>query len=84
MGFSYQLILTWGVTIVQRQVPNRLLGRVTGLLLLAGGLMQIAGLAMGAIAQVIGLTAVYPLAGAAVMFYVLLVAIKQRPLRELR
>jgi hypothetical protein len=80
---SYQLILTWGVTIVQRQVPNRLLGRVTGLLLLAGGLMQIAGLAMGALAQAVGLEVVYPAAGSAIVIVMLLVALRQRPLRRL-
>jgi hypothetical protein len=80
---SYQLILTWGVTIVQRQVPNRLLGRVTGLLLLAGGLMQIAGLAMGAVAQVVGLEIVYPAAGSAIVVVMVLVTLRQRPLRRL-
>jgi hypothetical protein len=83
VGMSYQLILTWGVTIVQRQVPNRLLGRVTGLLLLAGGLMQIAGLAMGALAQAVGLEVVYPAAGSAIVIVMLLVALRQRPLRRL-
>jgi MFS family permease len=83
VGMSYQLILTWGVTIVQRQVPNRLLGRVTGLLLLAGGLMQIAGLAMGAVAQVVGLEIVYPAAGSAIVVVMVLVTLRQRPLRRL-
>lgn len=83
VGMSYQLILTWGVTIVQRQVPNRLLGRVTGLLLLAGGLMQIAGLGMGLLAKAIGIEMVYPLAGIAIVVYIAFVARQQKPLRQL-
>ena len=83
VGMAYQLILTWGVTITQRQVPNRLLGRVTGLLLLAGGLMQIAGLLVGGLAQVFGLELIYPLAGAGIVAYMLLLTWRQRPLREL-
>lgn len=83
VGMSYQFILTWGVTIVQREVPNRLLGRVTGLLLLAGGLMQIAGLGAGLLAGWLGLELVYPLAGAAIIAYIALVTLRQRPLRQL-
>jgi MFS family permease len=83
VGMAYQLILTWGVTIVQREVPNRLLGRVTGLLLLAGGLMQIAGLAMGLLAKLLGIEAVYPLAGIAIVVFVLLLSWRQPPLRQL-
>jgi hypothetical protein len=83
VGLAYQLILTWGVTIVQREVPNRLLGRVTGLLLLAGGLMQIAGLAVGALAQVFGLELVYPLAGLGIVVYISLLTWRQQPLRRL-
>jgi hypothetical protein len=83
VGMSYQFILTWGITIVQREVPNRLLGRVTGLLLLAGGLMQIAGLGAGLLAGWLGLELVYPLAGAAIIAYIALVTLRQRPLRQL-
>jgi MFS family permease len=83
VGFAYQFVLTLGVTIVQRQVPNRLLGRVMGLLLLAGGLMQIAGLVVGAIAQAIGLEVVYPAAGILMLVYVALLFLRQRPLRQL-
>lgn len=83
VGLAYQLILTWGVTIVQREVPNRLLGRVTGLLLLAGGLMQIAGLAVGGLAQVFGLELVYPLAGLGIVVYIALLIWRQAPLRRL-
>ncbi|MDA0352442.1 MAG: MFS transporter [Chloroflexi bacterium] len=83
VGMAYQLILTWGVTIVQREVPNRLLGRVTGLLLLAGGLMQIAGLGMGLLAKQLGIETVYPLAGLAIVVFIALLSWRQRPLREL-
>jgi len=83
VGMSYQLILTWGVTIVQREVPNRLLGRVTGLLLLAGGLMQIAGLGAGILARIWGIEVIYPVAGLAIIAYITLVAWRQRPLRQL-
>jgi MFS family permease len=83
VGLAYQFVLTLGVIIVQRQVPNRLLGRVMGLLLLAGGLMQIAGLIVGAIAQAIGLERVYPAAGILMLVYVALLFLRQRPLRQL-
>jgi MFS family permease len=83
VGLSYQLVLTWGLTIVQREVPNRLLGRVTGLLMLAMGLMQIMGLAVGLVAQVLGLEVVYPLAGMIIVGYVVFVVATQRPLRTL-
>ncbi len=83
VGMSYQLLLTWGVTIVQREVPNRLLGRVTGLLLLAGGLMQIAGLVVGVLAQILGIELVYPLAGLGICLFVVLLTWRQRPLRQL-
>ncbi len=83
VGMAYQFVLTLGVTIVQRQVPNRLLGRVMGLLLLAGGLMQIAGLIVGAIAQAIGMEIVYPAAGALMLVYVTLLFLRQHPLRQL-
>jgi MFS family permease len=83
VGLSYQFVLTLSVTIVQRQVPNRLLGRVMGLLLLAGGLMQIAGLIVGLVAQAVGLEVVYPAAGLLMLAYVALLAVRQPPLRHL-
>jgi len=83
VGMAYQLILTWGVTIVQREVPNRFLGRVMGLLLLAGGLMQIAGLGVGLLARWLGLELVYPLAGVGILIYVALLTWRQVPLRRL-
>lgn len=83
VGLAYQLILTWGVTIVQRQVPNRYLGRVMGLLLLAGGLMQIAGLGVGLLARWLGLELVYPLAGVGIVIYMALLTWRQQPLRRL-
>ena len=83
VGMAFQLIQTWGITIVQREVPNRLLGRVTSLLLLAGGLMQIAGLGAGILARIWGLEIIYPLSGAAIVLYILIVTWLQRPLRLL-
>ncbi len=83
VGLAYQLILTWAVTIVQREVPNRLLGRVTGLLLLGSGLMQLAGLGTGLLARLIGIELVYPLAGFAILLFVALVTWRQQPLRRL-
>jgi hypothetical protein len=53
-----------------------------GLLLLASGLMQIAGLIVGAIAQAIGLELVYPAAGILMLVYVALLFLRQRPLRQ--
>ena len=82
VGLAYQFVLTLGVVIIQRQVPNRLLGRVMGLLLLAGGLMQIAGLIVGVIAQAVGLERVYPAAGILMLIYVAVLAVRQRPLRH--
>jgi MFS family permease len=82
VGFSHQLVLTLGTTIVQRQVPNRLLGRVTGLLMLAGGLMQITGLGAGLLAQAVGLEVLYPAAGIAILVLMASIATRQRPLRE--
>jgi hypothetical protein len=82
VGFSHQLVLTLGTTIVQRQVPNRLLGRVTGLLMLAGGLMQITGLGAGLLAQAVGLEVLYPAAGIAILVLMATIATRQRPLRE--
>ena len=80
---TFQLIQTWSVTIVQREVPNRLLGRVTSILLLGGGLMQIAGLAAGILARIWGLEVIYLLSGAAIVLYTLLVTWRQAPLRRL-
>ncbi|PKB56535.1 MAG: hypothetical protein BZY69_01265 [SAR202 cluster bacterium Casp-Chloro-G1] len=82
VGFSHQLVLTFSTTLVQRQVPNRLLGRVTGLLMLAGGLMQIAGLGAGLLAQALGLEVVYSAAGISIIVLMLVIAARQRPLRE--
>ena len=83
VGMTFQLIQTWSVTIVQREVPNRLLGRVTSILLLGGGLMQIAGLAAGILARIWGLEVIYLLSGAAIVLYTLLVTWRQAPLRRL-
>ncbi len=81
VGLSYQLVLTLSLTLVQRQVPNRLMGRVTGLLMLASGMMQIAALIVGGIAQLVGLELVYPAAGVAILVFTVLVVLRQQPLR---
>jgi MFS family permease len=81
VGFSHQLVLTFSTTLVQRQVPNRLLGRITGLLMLSGGLMQVSGLAMGLLAQALGLEVVYAAAGVSIIALIAVVAVKQSPLR---
>ncbi len=81
VGLSYQLVLTLSLTLVQRQVPNRLMGRVTGLLMLASGMMQVAALIVGGIAQLVGLELVYPAAGVAILVFTVLVVLRQQPLR---
>ena len=83
VGLSHQLVLTLSVTVVQRQVPNRLMGRVTGLLMLAGGLMQVVGLLVGVIAQMVGIELVYPAAGILILVFATAVILTQRPLRTL-
>jgi MFS family permease len=82
-GLSNQLVITVSMVIVQRRVPNRLLGRVMGLLLLAQGIMQLAGLGVGAAAQVVGLESVYFGAALVILGFVALVTLTQRPLRSL-
>ena len=56
------------------------MGRVTGLLMLAGGMMQLAALIVGGIAQVVGIELVYPAAGVAILILTALVVLRQRPL----
>lgn len=83
-GLTNQLVLTVSTVIVQRRVPNRLLGRVMGLLLLANGIMQIVGLGVGVLAQLYGLEIVYPAAALVILGFVALVTVRQRPLRVLQ
>ena len=73
-----------GPVIVERRVPNRLLGRVMGLLVLANGIMQIVGLGVGVVAQLYGLEIVYSAAALVILGFVALVTVTQRPLRVLQ
>lgn len=82
-GLCFQAIITLGNTIAQDVVPNRLLGRVMGLLWMAQGLAQSSGVIMGALAQLIGLTVFYPILGGFILLVGLLAGM-QRPLRTLR
>jgi len=82
-GVAFIVITTVGVAIVQAMVPNRLLGRVTGLLLLGGGLMQVTGLFVGILAGVIGIERTYPIAASVIIGATALVVLRQRPLRVL-
>jgi MFS family permease len=83
-GLANALVLTLGIALVQEIVPNRVLGRVTSLLLLSQGLLQVAGLAVGLIAQAVGLPVIYPVAGALVLVVTLAATVAQRPLRTAR
>ncbi len=82
-GASFQLLITLGNAIVQDAVPNRLLARVMGMLWMAQGIAQASGVVMGAVAQAVGLTVFYPAVGV-FMLAAALVALLQRPLREMR
>ncbi|MGE3962427.1 MAG: MFS transporter [Dehalococcoidia bacterium] len=72
-----------GLSIVQALVPNRYLGRVTGLLMLGQGLMQVAALGVGLLARGIGIEVVYVAAGVTIIIAVLWVTLTQRNLRTL-
>lgn len=81
-GLAFQFLITLGNAIVQEVVPNRLMGRVMALLFMAQGIAQASGVAMGAIAQLVGLEVFYP--GLAMfMLAVAALAAMQRPLRQL-
>lgn len=54
------------VALIQSVVPNRLLGRVMGLLAMTNGLNQLNSLSVGALGQVLGLELTVPLLGAVV------------------
>lgn len=82
-GVTFMIMNTVGIGIVQAIVPNRVLGRVTGLLLLGGGLMQVTGLMVGLLAAAIGIEHTYTIAALVIMGSSGLVALRQRPLREL-
>jgi len=82
-GGAFQLMRVLGIAIVQSSVPNRLLGRVMGLLILAQGIAQASGLLFGTLGQAIGLELLFPLAGVGVMALALGVFAAQKPLRHL-
>lgn len=82
-GVTFMLMNTVSLAIVQAMVPNRVLGRVTGLLLLGGGLMQVTGLLVGLLAAAIGIEHTYTTAACVIMATTALVALRQRPLRVL-
>ena len=82
-GFAHSMVLTVGTAIIQRAVPNRVLGRVMGLLLLSGGLMQVAGLGVGLLAQWLGLEPIYAAAGLIMTAFTLATAVWQPALRRL-
>ncbi len=82
-GAAFQLIAIVGIASVQTAVPPRLLGRVMSLLMLAQGIAQLAGLALGALGQLIGLQLLYPAAGLAIALFALATVALQRPLRSL-
>ena len=83
-GATFMVVRVLGIAIVQGTVPNRLLGRVLGLLLLAQGIAEVGGLAVGALGQAIGLQPLYLLAGASIVLLALAVVSTQRPLRSVR
>ena len=82
VGFSYQLILTLSVDIIQREVPNRLMGRTVGILMLASGIMQIVGIFAGLLAQNLGIETIYLAAGFATILFSIGLILFQRPLRS--
>lgn len=82
-GLAFQAMITLGNAIAQEVVPNRLLGRVMGLLWMAQGIAQSSGVIMGALAQVVGITVFYPVLGGFILLVGVLAGM-QRPLRSLR
>jgi len=82
VGLSYQLILTLSVDIIQRQVPNRVMGRTVGILMLASGIMQIIGILAGFLAQNLGIEIIYLAAGIATILFSIGLILFQHPLRN--
>lgn len=81
LGFA--LMNTLGVAIVQEVVPNRLMGRVTGLLLIGGGLMQVATLPIGLLVALVGIEATFTAGSGLLLAITALVAWRQPTLRRL-
>ena len=82
-GFSFMGANIAGLAIVQALVPNRYLGRVTGLLMLGQGLMQVIALAIGILARFAGIEVVYVAADITILVTTLVVVLSQRELRAL-
>lgn len=82
-GMSFMAFNIAGLSIVQAIVPNRFMGRVTGLLLLGNGLMQVVALGVGILAGLVGIESVYVAAGIVILGASTMVAVAQRPLRTL-
>jgi len=82
-GATFIAFTIAGITIVQTTVPNRVLGRVTGLLLLGQGLMQVFALAVGIAARAIGIETIYVAIAVTMLLVTAIVALTQRPLRTL-
>ena len=82
-GVASQLLVTVSTAITQQVVPDRLLGRVMGLLILANGIAQLMGVVVGVAAQAAGLATVYLVLGIAMTAFALLIMAWQRPLRTL-
>jgi len=80
-GFGAQLVITVGTAIAQGSVPERLLGRVIGLLWLAQGASQASGFLFGTIGQAIGLELLYPALGTAILLVTVLTVLRS-PLRH--
>ncbi len=82
-GFAFMGANISGLAIVQALVPNRYLGRVTGLLMLGQGLMQVIALAIGILARFAGIEVVYVAAGVTILVVSLAVIVTQHELRAL-
>jgi hypothetical protein len=82
-GAAFIAFTIAGLAIVQNTVPNRVLGRVTGLLLLGQGLMQVFALLVSVVARAVGLEAVFLGIAITMLCTTALVAAVQRPLRSL-
>ena len=82
-GFAFMGANIAGLAIVQALVPNRYLGRVTGLLMLGQGLMQVIALVIGILAKFAGIEVVYVAAGITILVATIVVVLSQRELRAL-
>lgn len=83
IGVAFQIVMTVSMSIVQQVVPNRLLGRVMGLLVLSNGMAQLLGVVIGGIGQAIGLELLYLAIAVGMIAAISTIAATQRPLRTL-